>query len=90
MISKNAQKSGFAALATGMLISLVFGFVFGLIVGATEQPWGPSDWPTEEMKGRYVNNKLLHRHQFIISSLTHTHTHLHFHFDYIPIATLSA
>lgn len=46
------QKSGFIALGTGMLISLIFGFVFGLIVGATEQPWGLSDWPTEEMKGR--------------------------------------
>lgn len=46
------QKSGFIALGTGMLISLLFGFLFGLIVGATEQPWGLNDWPTEEMKGR--------------------------------------
>lgn len=52
MMSKYFQKSGFIALGAGMLISLVFGFIFGLIVGTTEQPWGLSDWPTEEMKGR--------------------------------------
>lgn len=38
-----------------MLISLVFGFIFGLIVGTTEMPWGLNDWPTEEMRGRYNN-----------------------------------
>lgn len=35
-----------------MMVSLVFGFIFGLIVGSTAQPWGFNDWPTEEMKGR--------------------------------------
>ncbi|CAB3258028.1 unnamed protein product [Arctia plantaginis] len=35
-----------------MLASLVFGFIFGLILGTTEMPWGFGDWPTEEMKGR--------------------------------------
>lgn len=48
------KKSGFIALGTGMFISLVFGFIFGLILGTTEMPWGFGDWPTEEMKGRYV------------------------------------
>lgn len=48
----NFQKTGFLSLFLGMLISLVFGFIFGLILGSTEMPWGLSDWPTEEMKGR--------------------------------------
>lgn len=46
------QKSGFIAFFTGMLISVLFGFIFGLIVGTTEMPWGLGDWPTEEMRGR--------------------------------------
>lgn len=53
-VSSNTQKTGFVALAAGMLISLLFGFVFGLIVGATDQPWGLGDFPTDEMRGRYV------------------------------------
>lgn len=48
----NLQKTGFLSLFLGMLISLVFGFIFGLILGSTEMPWGFTDWPTEEMKGR--------------------------------------
>ncbi|XP_055382116.1 uncharacterized protein LOC129612499 [Condylostylus longicornis] len=43
---------GFISLALGMFISMVFGFIFGLILGTTEMPWGFGDWPTEEMKGR--------------------------------------
>lgn len=46
------QKSGFIAFSVGLLTSLVFGFIFGLILGTTEMPWGFGDWPTEEMKGR--------------------------------------
>ncbi|GAB0094505.1 uncharacterized protein DMENIID0001_098120 [Sergentomyia squamirostris] len=45
-------KVGFISLALGMFISLLFGFIFGLILGTTEMPWGFGDWPTEEMKGR--------------------------------------
>uniref|UniRef100_A0A182NBV4 DUF389 domain-containing protein n=1 Tax=Anopheles dirus TaxID=7168 RepID=A0A182NBV4_9DIPT len=45
-------KVGFTALALGMFISILFGFVFGLILGTTEMPWGFNDFPTEEMKGR--------------------------------------
>lgn len=52
----SSQKNGFIALGTGMLVSVVFGFLFGLIVGATEQPWGIGDFPTDEMRGRLVNN----------------------------------
>lgn len=44
-------------LGLGMLISCVFGFVFGLILGTTEMPWGQNaDWPTEEMRGRWVQS----------------------------------
>lgn len=47
------QRVGFMCLGLGMLISCVFGFVFGLILGTTEMPWGQNaDWPTEEMRGR--------------------------------------
>jgi hypothetical protein len=47
------QKVGFISLALGMFISVLFGFIFGLILGTTEMPWGFGDFPTEEMKGRY-------------------------------------
>ncbi|KAG5682688.1 hypothetical protein PVAND_012023 [Polypedilum vanderplanki] len=43
---------GFISLALGMFISVLFGFIFGLILGTTEMPWGNGDFPTEEMKGR--------------------------------------
>ncbi|XP_059618202.1 uncharacterized protein LOC132262798 isoform X2 [Phlebotomus argentipes] len=46
------MKVGFVTLAVGMFLSLLFGFIFGLILGTTEMPWGFGDWPTEEMKGR--------------------------------------
>ncbi|XP_053958105.1 uncharacterized protein LOC128863155 [Anastrepha ludens] len=45
-------RSGFITLAVGMFISVVFGFIFGLLLGTTEMPWGSGDWPTEEMSGR--------------------------------------
>ncbi|XP_038206235.1 uncharacterized protein LOC119828206 [Zerene cesonia] len=45
-------KSGFESLIIGMFASLLFGFIFGLILGTTEMPWGYGDWPTEEMKAR--------------------------------------
>jgi uncharacterized membrane protein len=50
--SVTLQKVGFISLALGMFISIVFGFIFGLILGTTEMPWGNGDFPTEEMKGR--------------------------------------
>lgn len=61
----NSQKVGFRALALGMFISILFGFIFGLILGTTEMPWGFGDFPTEEMKGRWVRLLLSHpfRHQ---------------------------
>lgn len=49
----NLQKVGFISLALGMFISLLFGFIFGLILGTTQMPWGFGDFPTEEMKARY-------------------------------------
>ncbi|XP_020812397.1 uncharacterized protein LOC110187349 isoform X1 [Drosophila serrata] len=50
---KELMRVGFLCLALGMFISLLFGFIFGLILGTTEMPWGQnSDWPTEEMRGR--------------------------------------
>ncbi|CAB3220103.1 unnamed protein product [Arctia plantaginis] len=49
---RSLVRSGFESLVIGMLASLVFGFIFGLILGTTEMPWGFGDWPTEEMKGR--------------------------------------
>uniref|UniRef100_A0A6P4F186 Uncharacterized protein LOC108044547 isoform X1 n=1 Tax=Drosophila rhopaloa TaxID=1041015 RepID=A0A6P4F186_DRORH len=50
---KELMRVGFLCLGLGMFISLVFGFVFGLILGTTEMPWGQNaDWPTEEMRGR--------------------------------------
>ncbi|XP_041631616.1 uncharacterized protein [Drosophila kikkawai] len=50
---KELMRVGFLCLGLGMFISLLFGFIFGLILGTTEMPWGQnSDWPTEEMRGR--------------------------------------
>ncbi|XP_023159365.1 uncharacterized protein LOC105664977 [Ceratitis capitata] len=45
-------RTGFITVATGMFISILFGFIFGLLLGTTEMPWGSGDWPTEEMSGR--------------------------------------
>ncbi|XP_023177585.1 uncharacterized protein LOC111603972 isoform X2 [Drosophila hydei] len=50
---RELMRVGFLSLGLGMLISCVFGFCFGLILGTTEMPWGQNmDWPTEEMRGR--------------------------------------
>jgi hypothetical protein len=51
---RKLQKIGIRSEFVGLLMSLIFGFVFGLILGTTEDPWGTGDWPTEEMKGRLV------------------------------------
>lgn len=45
---------GLKSLFLGIFISILFGFIFGLILGTTEMPWGYNDWPTDEMKGRYM------------------------------------
>jgi Domain of unknown function (DUF389) len=54
MFVPSMQKVGFISLLLGMFISILFGFIFGLILGTTEMPWGFGDFPTEEMKGRYA------------------------------------
>lgn len=51
---RSLVRSGFESLVLGMFLSLLFGFIFGLILGTTEMPWGFGDWPTEEMKSRYL------------------------------------
>jgi hypothetical protein len=49
---RKLQKIGFRSELIGLTMSLIFGFIFGLLVGTTDDPWGTGDWPTEEMKGR--------------------------------------
>ncbi|XP_076640153.1 uncharacterized protein LOC143351936 [Colletes latitarsis] len=49
---RNLQFVGLKSLLLGIFVSILFGFVFGLILGTTEMPWGYNDWPTDEMKGR--------------------------------------
>lgn len=49
---KELQSVGLKSLFIGITISIVFGFIFGLIIGSTKMPWGYDDWPTSEMKGR--------------------------------------
>ncbi|KOX78076.1 hypothetical protein WN51_05965 [Melipona quadrifasciata] len=49
---RNLQFIGLKSLLLGIFVSILFGFVFGLILGTTEMPWGYNDWPTDEMKGR--------------------------------------
>ncbi|CAK9802052.1 Uncharacterized protein MJ1221 [Anthophora quadrimaculata] len=49
---RNLQFVGLKSLLLGIFISILFGFIFGLILGTTEMPWGYNDWPTDEMKGR--------------------------------------
>ncbi|XP_029175049.1 uncharacterized protein LOC114943572 isoform X2 [Nylanderia fulva] len=49
---RDLQVVGLKSLMLGIFLSILFGFIFGLILGTTEMPWGYNDWPTEEMKGR--------------------------------------
>ncbi|EFN63441.1 Uncharacterized protein MJ1221 [Camponotus floridanus] len=49
---RNLQMVGLKSLMLGIFLSILFGFIFGLILGTTEMPWGYNDWPTDEMKGR--------------------------------------
>ena len=49
---RKLQKIGLRSELIGLFISLIFGFIFGLLVGTTQDPWGMGDWPTEEMKAR--------------------------------------
>jgi len=50
---RDLQLVGLKSLMLGIFLSILFGFIFGLILGTTEMPWGYNDWPTDEMKGRY-------------------------------------
>nr|CAD7580535.1 unnamed protein product [Timema californicum] len=53
MISdRKLQKIGVRSGMVGMGISLVFGYIFGCLVGCTESPWGTGNWPTEAMIDR--------------------------------------
>ncbi|KMR04265.1 hypothetical protein RF55_727 [Lasius niger] len=49
---RDLQVVGLKSLMLGIFLSILFGFIFGLILGTTEMPWGYNDWPTDEMKGR--------------------------------------
>ncbi|XP_076246601.1 uncharacterized protein LOC143186746 [Calliopsis andreniformis] len=49
---RNLQFVGLKSLLLGIFLSILFGFIFGLLLGTTEMPWGYNDWPTDEMKGR--------------------------------------
>ncbi|XP_076684801.1 uncharacterized protein LOC143377454 [Andrena cerasifolii] len=49
---RKLQSVGLKSLLLGIFVSILFGFIFGLILGTTEMPWGYNDWPTDEMKGR--------------------------------------
>lgn len=56
---RDLQVVGLKSLMLGIFLSILFGFIFGLILGTTEMPWGYNDWPTDEMKGRYVSLKTI-------------------------------
>lgn len=56
---RNLQMVGLKSLMLGIFLSILFGFIFGLILGTTEMPWGYNDWPTDEMKGRCVSLKTI-------------------------------
>lgn len=49
---RKLQKTGLRSEIIGLLLSLTFGFIFGLLVGTTEESWGSGGWPTAEMKSR--------------------------------------
>ncbi|KAG8224455.1 hypothetical protein J437_LFUL003178 [Ladona fulva] len=51
---RKLQLIGIRTELTGLGLCLLFGFIFGLIVGSAENPWGTGEWPTSEMKGRRV------------------------------------
>lgn len=55
---RHLQFIGLKSLLLGIFVSILFGFIFGLILGTTEMPWGYNDWPTDEMKGRCVSRKM--------------------------------
>ena len=55
---RQLQWVGVKGMFAGAAISLVFGFIFGLLVGTTGHPWGYGNWPTDEMLGRWAVGKL--------------------------------
>jgi len=68
---RDLQLVGLKSLMLGIFLSILFGFIFGLILGTTEMPWGYNDWPTDEMKGRYGEQSdqlAIERHASIVRS----------------------
>jgi hypothetical protein len=49
---RKLQKLGLQSEIIGLLMSLIFGFIFGLLVGTTEEQWSSGSWPTEEMMSK--------------------------------------
>jgi hypothetical protein len=49
---KKLQRLGIKSLMIGIIISISFGFIFGLLQGIINVPWNNNNWPTDEMKGR--------------------------------------
>jgi len=49
---RKLQKIGLQSEIIGLLMSLMFGFIFGLLVGTTEEQWASGGWPTEEMMSK--------------------------------------
>ena len=49
---RKLQTIGLRSEIIGLLMSLTFGFIFGLLVGTTEEQWSSGGWPTEEMKSK--------------------------------------
>jgi len=49
---RSLQWVGVKGVLWGGFISLIFGFIFGLLLGTTDHPWGYGNWPTDEMLGR--------------------------------------
>ncbi|XP_011502409.1 PREDICTED: uncharacterized protein LOC105365849 [Ceratosolen solmsi marchali] len=48
---KKLQRIGIKSLSLGIFLSIIFGFIFGLLL-ITTIPSSDSDWPTNEMKER--------------------------------------
>jgi hypothetical protein len=49
---RKLQKIGLQTEIIGLLMSLIFGFIFGLLFAPTEEQWGSGSWPTEEMMSK--------------------------------------
>lgn len=49
---RKLQRIGLQTEIIGLLMSVIFGFIFGLLVGTTEEQWVSGSWPTEEMMSK--------------------------------------